>query len=237
MSVLVLDDLSLRGTDRTLVDGVSLTLTRGRVTALVGPSGSGKTLCAKAAMGVIDVRPGLVRGRLRLPDHTEDDLFAGVAAGGPRAHRRLFETMRPYRGQVITYAPQSAASALNPGRTLGGQLALAIRRRPTPAPDEASAIVDLLSAVGLAPATARALPGELSGGMAQRAALAVALAPDPPIVIADEPETGLDPVTRRAVGEVLQRLCVERNAALWLISHDHDLVSRIADDVTELETP
>jgi len=232
--LLILEDLTVRTPERTLVEGVSLRLARGEVTALIGPSGAGKSLCARAAMGVIDVRPGLARGSLRLPDHAHGDLFEGVADGGAPAHQRLFRTMKPLRGSVFTYAPQSAASALNPGRTLGWQLAMAVRRRADPPDDEARAIRELLAKVELEPSAAAALPRELSGGMAQRAALAVALAPAPPILIADEPEAGLDPVTRRTIVELLWRLAVEQDTALWLISHDHEVVSRVADRVVDL---
>ena len=91
-----------------------------------------------------------------------------------------------------------------------------------------------LAGVGLAPDAAGALPGELSGGMCQRAALAIAVAPKPQLVVADEPETGLDPVLRRAVIELLVRVCREHGAGLLLISHNHETVDRIADTVVEL---
>ncbi len=234
MDVLILEDLAIRTPERRLVDGVSLRLVRGQVTALVGPSGAGKSLSARAAMGVIDVAPGLERGSLWLPAHAEGDLFAGVAGGGARAHRRLSRRMRPLRGRVLSYAPQAAATALNPGRTLGWQLAMALRRRSTRPASEADAIRALLARVGLEPAVARALPRELSGGMAQRAALAVALAPEPAILVADEPEAGLDPITRRTIVELLQALAEEERVALWLVSHSTEIVERIAATVVDL---
>ena len=83
-------------------------------------------------------------------------------------------------------------------------------------------------------AAARALPSELSGGMCQRAALAIAVAPKPKLVIADEPETGLDPVLRRAVVELLVSVCKDHGAGLLLISHHGETVSRIADHIVEL---
>ncbi|MEO0603642.1 MAG: ATP-binding cassette domain-containing protein [Myxococcota bacterium] len=232
--LLVLEELTLQGPDRVLVEGVSLTLTRGHVTALVGPSGSGKSLSARAAMGVIDVRPGLLRGSLWLPEHRSGDLFAGVAEGGERAHRRLFEDLGPLRGRALTYAPQGAASALNPGRTVGWQLAMALRRRSAPPADPARAIEGLLERVDLTPDVARALPSELSGGMAQRVALAVALAPSPAIVIADEPEAGLDPITRHTIVELLEHVARDEEVALWLISHSTEIVARMAATVVDL---
>ncbi|MEM6927243.1 MAG: ATP-binding cassette domain-containing protein [Myxococcota bacterium] len=232
--LLVLEDLTLEGPDRILVEGVSLSLTRGRVTALVGPSGSGKSLSARAAMGVIDVRPGLARGSLWLPEHRSGDLFAGVAGGGEPAHRRLFEDLKPLRGRTVTYAPQGAASALNPARTVGWQLAMAVRRRSDPPADEVRAIEGLLERVDLTRDVARALPRELSGGMAQRVALAVALAPSPAIVLADEPEAGLDPITRHTIVELLERVASDEDVALWLISHNAEIVARMAATVVDL---
>jgi peptide/nickel transport system ATP-binding protein len=94
--------------------------------------------------------------------------------------------------------------------------------------------VRILAEVGMGPEVAAALPGSLSGGMAQRAALAIAVAPQPRLVIADEPETGLDPVLRRSVVELLVRVCKDHGAGLLLISHHEDTVARIADDVVRL---
>lgn len=230
-----LNDLAIRTADRLLVDGVSITIRAGRITALVGHSGSGKSLTARAMMGVIDVDPGLVRGSLVYPELTgARDWYAGVRGGGMAAQRRLIRQSAPHRGSYVTYAPQAASSALNPGRTVGRQLELAIRRRATPIGDPANEIRRILDEVGLPPRTVAALPGELSGGMAQRAALAIAIAPSPRIVIADEPETGLDPVLRRVVTELMLSVAAEHHVALLVITHSMDTVARIADDVVRI---
>ncbi len=236
MSALIaLEDLAVRTSRRFLVDGVSMTVQPGKVTALVGPSGAGKSLTARAAMGVLDVDPGLVRGILRYPALDPDkDWMAAVRGNGMPAQRTLLAETRHLRGAYFTYAPQAASSALNPGRTVGRQLELAIRRRDEPPEDLGSEIARILMDVGMGVDVARALPGSLSGGMAQRAALAIAVAPLPRLVIADEPETGLDPVLRRAVVELLVRVCKDRGAGLLLISHHEDTVERIADDVVRL---
>jgi ABC-type glutathione transport system ATPase component len=236
MSALIeLEDLAIRTEERFLVDGVSMTVLPRRVTALVGPSGAGKSLTARAAMGVLDVNPGLVRGSLRYPEISKDkDWFDGIRGGGERAQRALLAQTRELRGAYLTYSPQAASSALNPGRTIGRQLALAIGRREVAPEDLGQEIARILSDVGMGPEVASALPGALSGGMAQRAALAVAVAPQPRLVIADEPETGLDPVLRRSVIELLVHVCKENGAGLLLISHHEDTVSRIADDVVRL---
>ncbi len=157
-----------------------------------------------------------------------------IAGARGRGRRALLEATRPLRGAYMTYAPQSASSALNPGRTLGRQLQLAMRRGGVPAADQPAAMGALMAAVGLPPRAAAALPGELSGGMCQRAALAIAVAPRPRLVIADEPETGLDPVLTRVITELLLSICLERGCGLLLISHREETVERIADRVVRL---
>ena len=111
---------------------------------------------------------------------------------------------------------------------------MAIGRRDEPPADLGDEICTILNDVGLGPEVAASLPGALSGGMAQRAALAIAVAPKPRLVIADEPETGLDPVLRRTVVELLVDVCKVHGAGLLLISHHEDTVDRMADDVVRL---
>lgn len=230
--LLVLEDLCLRVPERVLVDGVSIVVRKGRITAVVGASGSGKTVSARAAMGVIEPGLGLVRGSLRYPGVGSGELLSG--ASGLLGRWRLQRRTQPFRGSYVTYAPQSASSALNPGRTIGRQLQLAIRRRAEQPTDERSEIRRILDEVGLPPGAAAALPRELSGGMAQRAALATAIAPDPQILIADEPETGLDPVLRRVVTELMLEVASHHRVGLMLITHNHDTVDRIADEVVSV---
>lgn len=236
MSVLAeLRGLTIQAPDRTLVQGVDVTVIERRVTALIGPSGAGKSLTARAIMCVLDVQPGLTEGQLRYPAlDASRDWYADVRGKGGTAQRRLLQDTATLRGGYVSYAPQAASSALNPGRTIGRQMELAIRRRATPPRDLGAEIRDILAEVGLGPEAASALPGELSGGMCQRAALAIAVAPQPRFVIADEPETGLDPVLRRAVVELLVTVVKDHGAGLLLISHHEDTVERIADDVVRL---
>jgi ABC-type glutathione transport system ATPase component len=234
-ALIEMKDLAIRTHERFLVDGVDMVVQPSRVTALIGPSGAGKSLTARCSMGVIDVSPGLVRGELRYPAiDANKDWFAGIRGGGSAAHALLLEQTRALRGAYFTYSPQAASSALNPGRTVGRQLELAIQRRSVQPSDMGVEIGNILSDVGLRPEVASALPGALSGGMAQRAALAIAVAPKPKLVIADEPETGLDPVLRRTVIELLVEVCKGHGAGLLLISHHEDTVERIADDVVRL---
>lgn len=235
MSLLLdLQGLRVRSPERMVLDGVSIQVNAGKVTALCGPSGAGKSVTARAALGIIDMLPGLVGGSLRYPGHGDRDWFSGVAGGGERSHRRLLAETATLRGGYLSYSPQAAASALNPGRTIGRQMELAVRRRVSVPADVGGVIRGLLAEVGLAPHVANAVPGELSGGMCQRAALAIALAPAPKVLVADEPETGLDPVLRRQIVELILTVGKAHGCGILLISHHEDTVDRIADDVVRL---
>ncbi len=238
MSVLVeLRGLGIRSHERTLLEGVNVTVFAGEVTALCGPSGAGKSVTARAAMGVVDVEPGLVSGTLKFPETGNRDWFAGVAQGGARGHHRLLADTASLRGGYLSYSPQAASSALNPGRTIGRQMEISVARRKTAPASVANTIRELLAEVGLPARAAGALPGELSGGQCQRAALAVAMASDPRVLIADEPETGLDPVLRRQVVQLLLDVGKAHGCGILLISHHEDTVDRIAQQVVRLRVP
>lgn len=238
MSELVrLRGLGIRTRARTLVQGIDITVHAGEVTALCGPSGSGKSLTARACMGVVDVQPGLVTGSLHFPEHGDRDWYQGVADGGARAHQRLLTETAALRGGYISYSPQAASSALNPGRTIGRQMEIAVARRSKAPADASAAMRALLHEVGLPARAAGSLPGELSGGQCQRAALAIAMASDPRVLIADEPETGLDPVLRRQVVELLLTVGKAHGCGILLISHHEDTVHRIAEHVVRLSAP
>ena len=234
MTALVeLDGLSIRTAERPLIQDVQVKIYPERVTALCGPSGSGKSLTARAIMGVIPSTLTLTAGTLRYPVFSGEKDWLSNAKTRNQLKALLKETA-PLRGSYFTYSPQSASSALNPGRTIGMQLQQAISRRVQPVSNIEEEIRKVLAAVELPARAASALPGELSGGMCQRAALAIAVAPNPKLVIADEPETGLDPILRRSVIELLIRVTKEFRSGLLLISHHEDSVERIADDIVRL---
>jgi peptide/nickel transport system ATP-binding protein len=231
-----LRNLSIRSRNKMLIEGVDVDVRPKRVTALCGPSGSGKSLTARAMMGVLDVYPGLTSGSLIYPPiDNSKDWFEGIVGSGFVGQQTLLKQTKHLRGKYFTYSPQSASSALNPGRTIGQQLKMAIERREVPPSSYEEEIKRILSEVGLSPKVSMAIPAQLSGGMCQRAALAIAVAPKPALVIADEPETGLDPVLRRSVIELLVKVVKQNGAGLLLISHHEDTVDRIADDVVRLK--
>jgi dipeptide transport system ATP-binding protein len=207
------------------VDGLDLTVAAGEVVGLVGESGSGKTVTALAVMGLIEA-PGRVRAA-RLA-------FAGRDLPSLPAPQR-----RALLGKDMAMIFQDPASSLNPCFTVRFQLVEAIRahgkkgrggRSPTALRARARL---LLSKVDLPDPERRldAYPHQLSGGMSQRVMIAMALAGDPRLLIADEPTTALDVTVQAQVLELLRQLQRERGMALLLITHDLGVVAQMAQRV------
>ena len=216
MSLLAVEDLTIRIGAKTVVDGVSLTVDRGETLALVGESGSGKSL---TALGVLQLLPpgAAVSGRVML-----DGVDMQAAAPG---------MLRRVRGRTAGMIFQEPMTSLNPLHRIGRQVAEAMRLhggRPTRAK-----IVALLESVGFPAAAGRldALPHQLSGGQRQRVMIAAALANDPPLLIADEPTTALDVTIQAQILDLLTEQKEKRGLALLLISHDLTIVRRHADRV------
>jgi oligopeptide/dipeptide ABC transporter ATP-binding protein len=200
-----------------LVEGVSFDLAAGRSLGLVGESGSGKTLAALALLGLVDP-PLSVRGSVRL-DGVEL-VGAGEAALGVVRGRRV--------GMIF----QEPLDALNPVMSVGAQVAEGIARhhglRGRAAFAEAEA---WLGRVGVPPARAHDHPHQLSGGMRQRVMIAMALAPGPALLVADEPTTALDVSVQADVLALLARLREELGLALLLVSHDLSVVAGACDEI------
>ncbi|WP_137726389.1 ABC transporter ATP-binding protein [Prescottella subtropica] len=191
---------------------VSLAIPAGQITALVGESGCGKSVLASALCGLL---PAGAR-------HTGTLTIAGrdMSTATERSWRRL-------RGRTIGLAAQSAAASFTPNRTIGRQLAETIA-----AVDATTSPTALLEQVGLAPHTQHLYPHELSGGMAQRVAVAAAITANPPLLVADEPTAGLDPDTTRTILTLL-RAHADAGGAVLLITHDlHALeTTGVADQI------
>ena len=211
-------------TDRGVVravDGVDFDLRAGEVLALVGESGSGKTATALALLG-------LNRG-----PNAEIDGSARI--GGAELIGAPEEELRRVRGGQVGFVFQDAMTAFNPVYRVGAQIVEAIRaHRPESGREEARArAVELLDAVGIPDPerAADAYPHELSGGMRQRALIAMALAPEPEALIADEPTTALDVTVQAQILRLLARLNRERQLATLLITHDLGVVAETADRV------
>jgi oligopeptide/dipeptide ABC transporter ATP-binding protein len=223
---LVVDFVQETGTTRAL-DGISLDLHAGRVLGVVGESGCGKSLTARGIMRLID-RPGrIVSGRVLLDPATgaEMELTALDADG---------DTMRSVRGGRIGLIFQEPMTSLSVHYTVGNQIMEAIRAHGTASKAEArEKTIALLREVGIPRPETRidAYPFQLSGGLRQRVGIALALAADPEILIADEPTTALDVTTQAQILALLRRLQRSKNVALMLITHDMGVIAQMADDV------
>ncbi|MHA6782593.1 ATP-binding cassette domain-containing protein [Pseudonocardia saturnea] len=219
---LVISGLTVRyGGGTPAVDGVDLTVGPGEVVGLLGGSGSGKSTIAAAALGLLPAGAAVTAGSVRVGGHD-------LATLSPAALRGL-------RGARVALVPQEAMSALNPVRTVGHQLAEAVRvhRRCTRTAARRRA-GELLAMVGLDPSRAGEHPHRFSGGMRQRVAIALALAGDPALVIADEPTGGLDVLRRAEILDLLDGLRERTGLALLVITHDLPVVERIADRIAVL---
>jgi len=226
-AVLQVEDLrvTVNGGRTEAVRGVSFTVHRGETVGLVGESGSGKTLTCRAVLGLL--APGCARtaGRVELVGgNAERTDLTGLS-------RRDWNSVR---GTRIGTVFQDPASYLNPSITVGRQLAETLRVNLGLGRAEAhSRAVDLFASVGLRrPETVyHQYPHELSGGMAQRVLIAIAISGDPDLLVADEATSSLDVLVQAEVLELLRRLSEERGLALLLVTHDLAVVTEVCDRV------
>ncbi|WP_035851336.1 ABC transporter ATP-binding protein [Kitasatospora azatica] len=200
------------------VKGIDFTVDRGQVLGLVGESGSGKSVTSMAVMGLH--RGAKVSGSVKL-NGTE------LIGADPEAVRRL-------RGRRIAMVFQDALTALHPYFTIGDQIAEAHREHFGSSRKQARArAVEVLGEVGIPEPARRAgeYPHQFSGGMRQRAMIALALSCEPELVIADEPTTALDVTVQAQVLDLLVKLKEDRGLGIVLITHDLGVIARVADQV------
>ncbi|MBP0617426.1 ABC transporter ATP-binding protein [Jiella sp. KSK16Y-1] len=202
-------------------NGVDLTIRPGECLGLVGESGSGKSVTAMSIMGLVPSPPGVIAGG-RIGFKGEDLTDASNAR------------IRQLRGGAVSHVFQDPLATLHPLFSVGDQIVEAIRAHQSLSTREADAKArDLLDLVRVPNAAQRmkALPHELSGGLRQRVSIAMALANDPELIIADEPTTALDVTVQAEVLRLLDGLRRDRNTAVLFITHDFGVVSEIADRV------
>jgi peptide/nickel transport system ATP-binding protein len=216
---LSVDYLTDGGTALRAVEGVSFSLEQGRSLGLVGESGCGKTTAMLGVLRLLPAEGRIVSGEVR---------YEGVDL------LRLSEReMRKYRWCKISLVFQGAMNALNPVRKVGDQIAEPIMLHGAATDKKAASerVGELLEMVGITPEMARQYPHQYSGGMRQRAMIAMALSCSPDILIADEPTTALDVMIQAQILDLLQNLQKKLGLSIILVTHDLGVVAEICDDV------
>ena len=234
------------------VDGVSLEIAKGETLGLVGESGSGKSITALSVMGLISAGPGVISGKIGFrSDRSQKDLlrdlgdFVKLTMRDGRImdvskdvvgwERNTERTMKKLRGKEIAMIFQNPKSCLNPFTPVGKQITEAIRLHTSVKAEPAARerALTWLDRVKMDSPRLRFdnYPYGLSGGMCQRAMIAMALACEPSLLIADEPTTGLDATIQSKIVDLLAELKSELGVTTLLISHDISMISRLSDRV------
>ncbi|MEU0130657.1 MULTISPECIES: ABC transporter ATP-binding protein [unclassified Streptomyces] len=203
------------------VNGVNYSVAEGETLAVLGESGSGKSVTAQAIMGILDMPPGRISGG--------EILFKGhdLLKAKPEARRKV-------RGQEMAMIFQDALSSLNPVLSVGQQLGeMFVVHRGMSRGDAKAKAVELMDRVRIPAARDRVgdFPHQFSGGMRQRIMIAMAMALEPSLIIADEPTTALDVTVQAQVMDLLAELQRELNMGLILITHDLGVVADVADKI------
>ncbi|WP_224332265.1 ABC transporter ATP-binding protein [Haloprofundus halobius] len=250
MTLLEVNDLSIRyaveDADVHAVDGANFTVDAGETYGLVGESGCGKTTLAKSILHLLDSNGYIERGEMwfdgTLPQWSDgdgnprqeiiDDERYPVRADGMTDLAQLNDSqIRDIRWREVALIPQSAMNALNPVYKVGDQIVEAIlRHEPQTTKREADDRArDLLERVGIDPERADDYAHEFSGGMKQRAVIAMAMACNPALLIADEPTTALDVIIQDRILEELEKIQEEFGVSILVISHDISVMAEICD--------
>lgn len=209
-----------RGTETEAVKGVDFFLRENESVAIVGESGSGKTVTAMSLTRLLPPAP--------LCQVSGDIIFDGRNVAGMGE-----EELRKIRGRQISYIFQEPSTSLNPVFTIGSQIAEAIRLHFPAEKDVRKRVVEALAEVGIRNPEKRydAYPYELSGGMQQRAMIAMALACKPRMLVADEPTTALDVTIQKQIIDLLKSVREKRKMALLLITHNFGIISELCERV------
>ncbi len=222
-------DFNIHGGNIAAVKDVSLSIERGETLALVGESGSGKSVTAQAILGILPKIAQISRGNILFADPDRDNQVVDIAQL-PRDSK----AMRAIRGGSISIIFQEPMTSLSPVHTIGNQISEALfLHRNFSKRDGMAATQHMLEQVGF-PHPARAMkmyPFELSGGLRQRAMIAMAMVCHPALLIADEPTTALDVTMQARILELINQLQLQLNMAVLIITHDLGVVANVADRV------
>lgn len=204
----------------TALDGVSFDIHRGEILGVVGESGAGKSLTGAAIIGLLEQPGRVASGEIWLEQQRIDQL--------------PYDAMRQLRGKRIAMIFQDPLTSLNPILTIADQLIETIRTHlPLTAKEARKRAIGLLEEVGI-PAAAKRVddyPHQFSGGMRQRVVIALALAGEPELIIADEPTTALDVSVQAQIIDLLKRMCENHGAAVMLVTHDMGVIAEACDRV------
>ena len=207
------------GTLRAL-DDLSFDIAPGEILGMVGESGAGKSLTGAAIIGLLEPPGRIHKGQILLDGERIDDL--------------PYEQMRRIRGRKIGAIFQDPLTSLNPLYTVGKQLTETIQTHlPVSLPEARQRAIGLLQDTGIAAAEERMdhFPHQFSGGMRQRVVIALALAAEPKLIVADEPTTALDVSIQAQIITLLKTICKKRGAAVLLITHDMGVIAETCDRV------
>lgn len=213
------------------VDGVDLSIHRNRTLCVVGESGCGKSITARSILQIVDKPGRIVEGSIL---YYRQSGMGNVEVIDLAALDPYGAAIRDIRGKEISMVFQEPMTSLSPVHTIGRQITEAIRLHMPLSKREAKAhAIEMLRHVGIPQPELRFddYPFQLSGGMRQRAMIAMALSCNPSLVIADEPTTAVDVTTQAQILELLARLQAEHGMAVMLITHDLGVVAETADDV------
>ncbi|MGD8562544.1 MAG: ABC transporter ATP-binding protein [Desulfarculaceae bacterium] len=209
------------------VDGVTFRIQREQTLGVVGESGCGKSVTSQAIMGLIDSPPGKIESGQILFERENE--MVDLAKLNPKSPE-----MRSIRGNEIAMIFQEPMTSLNPAFTIGNQILEAIQlHQHLSSAEEMEKAVEMLDAVGIPSARQRLdeFPHQLSGGMRQRAMIAMALCCNPRLLIADEPTTALDVTIQAQVLDLMNKLKREYHTAIMFITHDLGVIASMADHV------
>ncbi len=222
--LLAVKDLSIEFRTRSgtvsALDRVGFQLRRGETMALVGESGSGKSVTAYAIMGILDAAARITSGRIEF--------------GGLELLRADKGALAEMRGRELAIIFQNPRTALNPIRSIGKQIAdILLRHGNVTSAQAPGRAIEMLAKVRIPDPEhrARSYPFELSGGMCQRVMIAMALACEPQLLIADEPTTGLDITTQAVIMDLIAEFAASRRMATLLITHDLGLAAEYSDRI------